>query len=260
MGKVKSIIKAARVIEELAYQEETVSLTELSGKLDMPPSTLHRLLSSLREVNFVKQDKEDRYAPGNRLKILSYALLQQDDLREISRPYLETLKDRTGETANLVVLSSDLKDVIYVEQVASDATVRGFSLIGSRAPSYATGVGKVLIAEHDWEEVKQALQEDDLEPLTEHTITDITELKEELDKITEQGYAADREECERGAACIAAPLYDSRGNIESAISISGPSNRILGGPFSDLVDDIRGVAEELSRDLGFQHEKTGQIS
>lgn len=254
MSKVKSIIKAAKVIEELAYKEAPISLTTLSKEVSIPPSTLHRILSSLKAVNFVKQNSDGKYLPGSSLNMLSYALLQQEDLRELAMPYLETLKEETNESANLVVLSSDYKEVIYIAQAESDATVRGFSYIGSRAPSYATAVGKVMLADADWAEVSSALQESGMRALTGSTITELDTLEGELEEIRNKGFAVDREETERGAACIAAPLYGPDNEVEAAISISGPSNRILGDSFSEMTRIAKRIANELSQEFKLNYQ------
>jgi len=247
---LKTVEKAAKVLKTIARQEDSIALTDLSSTLSIPPSSLHRLLASLKKVGFVKQDpKTSEYTTGDQLFSLALRVTQNMDLREIAHPYLEKLMKETGETANLVIPAPDFKEVIYVNQVESKANVRGFSLIGSRAPIHATGVGKVLLADMDWPEVIEILGEDDLEKLTENTITDVDQLREELEQVKEQGFALDREECEEGGACVAAPVEDHSGEVIAALSISGPASRILDGSLSRLVEETKRQAEELSQAL-----------
>jgi DNA-binding IclR family transcriptional regulator len=173
------------------------------------------------------------------------------DLSEIGSKYLEEMKNETGETANLVRLSDDSFEVIYTLQVESASTVGGLSLIGSKAPGYATGVGKVLLADVEWSKVASFYEEAGMKPLTENTVSSISELKKRLKRVERQGYAVDNEECEKGAACIAAPVKNHTGNTIAAVSISGPTGRIMSDNFSELVESVKKKADEISRALGY---------
>ena len=104
-------------------------LTELAKALGVPTSTAYRLVSSLLQLGYANQDPDSgEYTLGVRLLFLASAVLRQLDLRRVAYPFLEQLRDETGETANLVVLDSD--EVLYIEKVEGRASVMAFSLIG----------------------------------------------------------------------------------------------------------------------------------
>lgn len=247
---MQSIERSMRVLKKLARGGMGLSFGTLLEGMSVSSSTLHRTLASLQEAGFVKQEsKGGKYFVGDELVLISLSLVEQIGLRGVAQSYLEDLKERTGETSNLVVLGLDKKEVVYVQQVSSDATVSGFSLIGRRAPVYATGVGKVFLANMDWLGVEQILEKSNLNKLTENTITNPSRLKYELEKVAKRGYAVDREECEEGAACIAAPVKNDEGKTIVTISISGPSSRLLGDSMPDLIQIVKYEAEKLSHDV-----------
>jgi len=253
-NKLKSLSKAMKVLETLVYSEGPIRLSELSAQLSFSKSTLHRILSTLKVENFVTQDIETKkYMVGERFKLLGLYVFHEQSLLKIATPHLESLTNKAGETSNLVILAPNQREVVYVKQVASDATVKGFSFIGSRAPAHATGVGKVLLASKDWEGIRDVIDGNDLKALTDKTITDLSRLKEELKEVSEKGFAIDREECEKGAACIAAPVRNNRGETEAAISISGPAGRILDKGLSEMIDITKKEARRFSEKLGFNN-------
>lgn len=252
MKQVNSVIKTFAILEELS-KNKSIKLTELSRKLGYPSSTTHRFLTSLIDLGYVIQDGDSgEYSLGVKILSLGNSVLQNLDLRKIAYPFLEKLRDKTGETANLVVLDKD--EALYIEKVESGASVRVFSLIGRRAPVHATGVGKVLLADLAWPDVISILTKKGMKKLTKNTITDSNEFMEELHKVRQRGYAIDDEECEEGVMCIAAPIKDHTGKTKACISVSGPKGRI-----NEKREKIFNVvvlnARELSISLGYKSEE-----
>jgi IclR family KDG regulon transcriptional repressor len=143
------------------------------------------------------------------------------------------------------------QDVIYLDVVEANQTVRVASRVGLRLPPFCTAVGKVLIASDSEEELRKKLPEE-LEKRTPKTTTDPKALVEHLKKVHKQGYAVDDEEFEEGVRCISAPVRDYTGNVVAAISISGPAMRMTEKKIvEDLVHLVREGGEEISRRLGF---------
>jgi len=251
--RIQSLSKAIRVLEGVVKEGSPVSLTTLSNELDIAQSTIHRLLSSLQLEGYIKQDEETRkYTIGRNFTLLALRVYQQKGLIKEAQPHLESLTRKTGETSNLVILAPNQREVVYIRQAVSEATVKGSSLVGRRAPAYATALGKVLLAFKTWQEVSNIFNKNDLEPLTENTITDLNELQEELEEIEEKELAVDREECEKGAACVAAPVKNHRAEVEASISISGPPVRILGERFERFTQITKNEAKNLSKELGYE--------
>ncbi len=249
-NSVKCITKVFLILEELAKSDGRMKLTQIAKVLNLPPSTTHRFISSMRELGYVIQDPNSgEYTLGTKLLTLASAVLNKLDLRKIAYPYLEKLRNQTGETANLVVLDSD--EALYIEKVDSNALVRVFSLIGKRAPLHATGVGKVLLADMAWSDVLGILKRGGMPALTQNTITDTDLLMKELHKVSRQGFAFDNEECEIGARCVAAPIKNYTGKVIASISVSAPKDRFNNLAANKYVKIIKQEAFSLSQKIGF---------
>lgn len=249
-GEVQSIVRALTLLEALADQHSDIGIAELSRRVGLHVSTTHRILGTLVNRGYARQSPENgRYGLGAKAFHIAESYLGQLDLRRLVRPVLERLSRETGETANLVIL--DGREALYLDKVESPQSLRIFSRIGRRAPLYCTAVGKVLLAYRTEEEVDSLLGRHPLEPLTRATITSRRQVQQELEKVQEQGFALDMEECEQGASCIAVPVRNSRGEPVAAIGVSGPSIRMDAQRIQDLVPVVVRFGAEVSEQLGF---------
>ncbi len=249
-NKVQSVTKVISILEELAHHDGRMKLTALSTSLDMPVSTVSRLLNSLMDMGYVNKDeKTGEYILGLRLLSLASVVLRQLNLRQIAYPFLEQLRNQTQETANLVMLDTD--EVMYVEKAESRQPIRAFSMIGRRAPVHATGAGKVLLADMRMDEILPILRKHGLREMTPKTITDYDQFMEELNRIRVAGYALDNEECEPGVACIAVPVRNHEGRTVASISISGPRDRLSPRRMQELVPTVKHIGRDLSHKLGY---------
>jgi DNA-binding IclR family transcriptional regulator len=248
---VSSVVRALSLLDALAAQGRAIGIAELSKRVRLHVSTVHRLLATLITRGYVRQDPETgKYALGLRTFVLGQAYLEHMDLRRAAQPALQRLAQRTGETANLVAM--DREEAVYLDKAESTQSVRFFSRIGHRAPLYCTAVGKVLVADLPPEEREELLGRLTLTPLTRNTITDLGALRQELDRVAAQGYALDREECEEGASCLAAPLRDHTGRVVAALGISAPTVRLTAAKREQLIPLLVEEGRGLSQELGYQ--------
>ncbi|OGB93857.1 MAG: hypothetical protein A2Z31_01125 [candidate division NC10 bacterium RBG_16_65_8] len=247
---MQSITRALTLLEALADQRGDVGIAELSRRVHLHVSTAHRILGTLASRGYVRQSPETgRYALGATAFHLTESYLGQMDLRHLVRPVLERLSRETGETANLVIL--DGREALYLDKVESPQSLRIFSRIGRRAPLHCTAVGKVLLAHWPKTGLEELVGGGPLEALTRATITSRSQLRRELAKVREQGFASDIEECEEGATCIAVPVRNSRGETVAAVGISGPSSRMHPRRVQELVPVVMRRGGEASEHLGF---------
>ena len=241
--------RALALLDALGDSRGEIGIAELSRRVGFHVSTVHRLLATLVVQGYARQSPETgRYALGAKAFHLAESYLGQMDLRRVVRPALERLGRDTGETANLVIL--DGREVLYLDKVESPQSLRIFSRIGRRAPLHCTAAGKVLLASRSREEVDALLGRGPLEALTRSTITSRSQLRREMEKVREQGYALDLEECEAGASCIAAPVRNAQGLVEAALSVSGPSMRLTPKRMEELIPLMRQKSREVSSQLG----------
>ena len=247
---IKVLNKSLSVLEILLQQGSAMNITEISKKLDLYPSTAHRILDTLKHWGYVEQDpKTQKYQLGLKVLELGMAKLQQMDLVREATLYLKELVKQCNETAHLGVLEEG--HVLYLAKEESSQTIRMISYVGKRAHLHCTALGKVLLAYLSAEKRKKILGEKALPRLTENTITDKRQLEKELDKVREQGFALDQEENEKDVRCVAAPIRNYKGDVIAALSISSPIFRIDKNAQDNLKEALMKTGEKISQRLGY---------
>lgn len=253
MAQTNPVQSAERIFEilEMLVQDGSVTLTELSTRLSLHKSTVHRLLKSLILLGYARQDEESgKYLPTFKILELAGKLLTRLDILAVAHPYLERLMAQTHETVHFV--QRENTDIVYVDKVESDAnSIRMVSRIGLRQPLYCTGVGKAILAELKDDEIHEIWRQSDIHAFTPHTITTLDRLMEEIDVIRRAGYALDNEENELGVRCIAASVPGYNGRVSNAFSISAPVSRMLDERIRELSVSVLKTKHDLFRELGF---------
>jgi IclR family acetate operon transcriptional repressor len=219
-GGVQSVERTFELLELMADAGGEVGLSQLAEVSALPLPTIHRIMRTLVNGGYVRQQPSRRYALGPRLIRLGETAGRA--LGAWARPYLASLTDAVGETANMAVLDGD--QVVYVAQVPSPHSMRMFTEVGRRVDVHCTAVGKAVLAELPADAVGQLLARAGMRPQTEQTIVDPEEFQRELATIRERGYAEDDGEQEIGVRCVAVPVTESP--LPVAISVSGPSGRL----------------------------------
>jgi len=247
---IKVLNKSLSILEILLQQGSAMNMTELSKKLELYPSTTHRILDTLKHWGYVEQDPHtQKYQLGLKALELGMAKLHQMDLVKEATYYLKELVKLCNETVHLGVLEEG--EVLYLAKEESSQTIRMISYVGKRAPLHCTALGKVLLAYLSMEERKKTLGEKVLRRLTENTIIDKEELEKELSKVREQGFALDREENEKDVRCVAAPIRNYQGEIIASLSISSPAFRIDEKVQNNLKVAIIETSTKISKRLGY---------
>lgn len=248
---VQAVDRTLAILEVLAAQGESMQLSEISQKVNLNISTVHRLLNTMIARDFVKQDEQSKYHLGLKAFQIGNAALYTLDIRSVAKPFLQELVQRCNETANLVIL--DGYHVVYIDQVESKSMIKMFAKVGSRGLAHCTGAGKMLLSALREEELDRLYAGVNLEKFTEKTITDFELLKKALAEIREQDYSIDDQELEEGVLCLSAPIRNHEGRILAALSVSGPSSRMEAARAeNDLLGLICKTAEDISLQLGYQ--------
>jgi IclR family acetate operon transcriptional repressor len=235
---VKSVVRAIEVLDALRVRG-TLGVSELATELALPIATTHRIARTLVSQGLVAQLRDRRYGLGSRLVPLGMAANELLGAR--ARPVLAELAQRVGESANLASFVAG--GVEYVSQVAGPQSMRMFTEVGRRAPAHATGVGKAILARMDDAQVLSILKERGMAASTPTTITDPRRMLDELARIRELGYAVDEGEMEVGVRCVAV-AFESMGAM--AVSVSGPSGRLVGEALEQAVPRVIAAAARLS--------------
>ena len=204
-GGVQSIERAFDLLEMLADAGGALGLSELATISGLPLPTVHRLMRTLVNRGYVRQEASRRYTLGSRLIRLGETSSRM--LGTWLRPFLAQLVRQTGETANLAMLDGD--EVVYIAQVPSPHSMRMFTEPGRRVRPHCTAVGKALLAQLPPGEARALLERDGMPAYTPTTITDPDLLLAHLEVIRKQGYAVDEGEQEIGVRCFAVAVPDA---------------------------------------------------
>ena len=248
-GQVRALTRALTLLRLLAANSEGMSLTELSDAAGLPPSTTHRLLTTLEAERFVRADSHGGlWRIGVAAFFVGSAFARSRDKLTLTRPYLRRLMELTGETANLFVETDG--EAVCIGQIESRHAMRAITGVGGRVQLHSSGAGKALLAFMDAERRRHLLATIDLPRETRSTITQASLLEAELARIRQRGFAIDDEEHALGLRCVAAPLFDELGHAVAAISVSGPSARVPRSRLPALGRLVSRVAEEASGDYG----------
>ena len=247
-SRVRSVAKAMELLEALLGRRAPMTLQELSAAVGYPKSTVHGLLSTLRDYGMVAQEGDGRYTLGLRLFECGCAVSAQWDVSKAARPYLEQLAGRAGGSALLAVAEGDR--VMTLDQCTGGGELRVVPEVGVRLPLHATAQGKLLAAYLPESEARRQLLSAGLAPCTPHTVTDLDRLIDNLRQVRERGYAVEDGEYKVGLRAVAAPVRDSAGEIRYALGVVGLFRRVQSDEFQSALRHTVAAAEALSAALG----------
>jgi IclR family transcriptional regulator, acetate operon repressor len=246
---VGSVDRALRILTVLGESSRGLSLDALSVQLDIPKSSLHRLLAALKHRGFVAQpESAGPYFLGTELLATAFRFHETLDLRALIHPLLARLTGELNETTHMAVL--DKAEVVYQDKVEAARAIKMSSVIGGRNPAHATGVGKALLAwTYPTDEAIGAWAAlwSPLAKRTDRTITTAPQLARELAAIRSRGFATDLEENETGVRCVAVPAFLGHPVPAAAVSITVLAARADPGRLAELGETLRDAAADLAK-------------
>jgi len=207
--------KTLLVLEAALTHSRFTEVVEATG---LAKATTHRILGTLVDRQFVTVDVDGSYLPGPKILSLAGRALQRIDISAIARPFVDELVAATHCTVHLGAVNGD--EVIYLIRADSDKPYVMPSRVGLAIPMHSTGIGKVALADRADDELERFVARAGLPPRTEHTITNLDDLRAEIESVRTLGYALDREENVPGLGCVAAPIRDHTGTVKYGISVS----------------------------------------
>ncbi len=249
---VRALERGLGVLQYLAGPNAArgVSLTELSRDCGLHKSTAHRLLDTMKQLGFVRQDTDnERYLLGYMVLTVAAQLLTGVDLREIASSVLWDLAAETGHTVHLATW--DRGHVMYIDKVETGDWVRSTTNVGMRNPAHCTGSGKAMLAYLPEVALQETLAKG-LPSFSPYTITSEADLRSALCEVRSRGYAVDDREIYDNTRGVAAPIFDYRGRVAGALSIGSPATVLSLERAEALAPRIVEAANSISRRLGYQ--------
>lgn len=248
---VQTLEKTLKIIEILFNegQSKGIGISELSRKLGIGKSSIHRILDTLAAYDYIERcSGGSGYRLGWKLFEIGSAVPQQHDLNSFDTEILRDLCNKYNETVNIGIRVDD--NVVTISKVEPSTKLMANIQVGGREPLHCTAMGKCLISELRENELAEIFGEGDLERYTPNTITSVKDLKIQLEKIREQGYSIDDQEFCMGLSCIAMPIRNYKNEIVAAISISGLASRFSFSKIIEIKEDLDKAAQKLTTYLG----------
>ena len=246
---IDSIERALDVLNVFLTSDIEMSVTEIGKVLGLHKSTVFRTLETLEEKGFVQQNPDNsKYRLGLQVYLLGMRFRENEPISNIIYPYAKALSDKFSEVVNVHALfnePSEYPQLVMLEKIQSPQVLNLSPAIGFVGPCHCSASGKCLLAYSDPAYLRQFVGKP-LPQFTKNTITDWDVLQQDLEKIREQGYSVDYEEREVGLTCIAAPIFNRKGQLQATISVAGPTARIHGERTEEIIHEVKATAKQIS--------------
>ena len=244
---VQSLERGLAVIQAFSNEKSPLTLSDVARATNLTRAAARRFLITLEHLGYVTNDGRWFSLRPSVLK-LGYAYLSSFSVANVAQRHLEILSEQTHESCSASVLDGD--DIVYVARASTNRIMSINLSIGARLPAYCTSMGRVALAALNEGQLEAYLATIDIQPRTNKTITTVSELREEIERVREQGWSLLDQELEQGVRSIAVPLRDGSGRFVASINTSGHAARVsIDSLKEDLLPHLQECAAQIERDL-----------
>ena len=243
MSEVKLVARTMALFELYAARGEPLTLTELSQGLQVPMSSTLALVRTLVGRGYLYQTRKRSYYPTKKLTGLCQSIDERDPVLDLIRPYLERLRDESGETA--VLGTQEGLRLLYLDAAHSPHSIRYTAKAGETRSLHSNSLGKALMSVMDARELEDLLPQIELIPLTDQTLTTRAALLADMAESKKRGWASNIAESVEDLAAVAAAF--NLGGKWYALSIVGPMSRMQPA-WDDHVSTLKSVIAEVNED------------
>ena len=249
---VPGLVRGMRLLEQFTHKQQEWRLSELARTLNMPRSTVFRLVHTLEQLKYLEHHPQRKtFQLGNRVLNLGFEYLASQELLEVVRPFLTILNEQTRCSVHLGVL--DNREVVYLLRIAGRQHLASNVGVGTRFPAHATTMGRVLLSECSLQELQKLYEGIELRKITEQTAISVQELHQLLGEERKRGYSLSLSAFEAGVVSVGTGIRDASGKIIAAINITGSETvfgrEVLEGEIKDRVLEAAGA---ISKRLGYR--------
>ena len=244
---LSTLARGLSVLRSFTGENPEMTLSEVATATDLNPAVARRCLNTLVELGYVgKRGKLFLLTPE--VAGFASAFLDSVNLEEIVRPHLQDVRDSTGDSASLAVLSQI--DILYLVHVSTNRMVRLGAGFGTRFPAYPTSLGRVLVAHQSDDYIYDYLNRIKPEKLTDKTVTSRARLRKILTRCRRQGYASVQDELDYGIVSVAVPVFDNEGDTLAAINCSTATTRVNQEEMINTrLPHLKAAARKIEREL-----------
>jgi len=220
---LSTLARGLSVLRSFTKEQPEMTLSEVAAVTELSPAVVRRCLNTLVALGYVgKKGKLFLLTP----EVMGFAsaFLESMNLEEVVRPYLQEVRDKTGDSSSLAVLSHF--DILYLVHVSTNRMVRLVAGFGTRFPAYPTSLGRVLLAYQPKQRVDDYLEQAEFQKLTTKTVTSKAVLRKILNNCSKDGFASIQDELDYGIVSVAVPVFGTEGEILAAINCSTATTRV----------------------------------
>jgi IclR family KDG regulon transcriptional repressor len=246
-----SVKKAFQILKLISDTDGGLGISDLAKRLEIGKSTVHGITSALEALGTIIRDPTTkRYILGLTLLELGRSAYSQIDLKDLVRPVMEDLMEKTEESVFVGVLNGERVTILDI--VESKQDLKMTSTRGTTIPLLAGAVGKVFLATMSDEKAREIVRKKGLFRFTEHSITDPEAFLQDVRMAREKGYATDYEEYILGVRAVASPIK-AENHLISAIWVVGFKTSLNDDKMKDVIRAIKESAEKITHSLQKQH-------
>jgi IclR family transcriptional regulator, KDG regulon repressor len=240
---IAAIEKLFKILDLFTMERNSLSISEIHKELKYPKSTIFRLLATLEEMDYIKQNPDTRrYSLGFPFYRLGSIVLKDFDLRSVAKPIMEELVRDTGMTVDLNIRNGNSR--VCIDKIDGPLIVVNFIRIGEYTPLYKGASGKLLLAfSDDREEV--------LQQFSREVDINIDELRDELNEIRENGYKVTTGERMPGSFGIAVPIFSHTNQIVANLTIAGQYQTLTEENKRIFLNRVKSCSYKISERLGY---------
>jgi len=248
----RSLERALQILCLFKWNQQTLTLSQLSEASGLHKATVLRLCSTLIKYDFLRYRQDSRhYSLGLKLFELGSIIFSSFSLRRIASTYLDQLQVRLGKTVFLGILEKD--ELIYIDKKEDPRIpIRFTSQIGTRRPPHFGMLGQILMAFLPDQEINRLLKKSFLTPFTKKSLVSEKEFKERLLRIRKQGFFVDEEEALDGISGISAPIRDYTGEVIAGVGVGFISSSEDAKGKKIIIKEVCEAAKGVSKEMGYR--------
>lgn len=220
---LSTLARGLSVLRAFTKERPEMTLSEVAAATSLNPAVARRCLNTLVQLGYVGR-KGKQFLLTPEVMGFASAFIESMNLEEVVRPHLQEMRDNTGDSTSLAVLSN--AEILYLLHVSTNRMIRLVAGYGTRFPAYATSLGRVLLAYQTSERIAAYLSDVELHPFTDKTVSSTTTLEKLLRQCRKDGYASVQDELDYGIVSVAVPVFDENGDILAAINCSTATTRV----------------------------------
>lgn len=244
---LNGLARGLAVLRAFSREKPGMTLSEIAAHTQLNPAVVRRCLNTLMHLGYVgKKDKLFLLRPE--VFSLGSAYTESMNLEEVLTPTLQRVRDDTGNSTGLAVLSG--MDIVFMVYVSTKLLTRIVAGVGTRFPAYTTAAGRILLANQEKDTIKEYLHNLNPLALTEMTVTSKATLKTMFEDIRKQGYAATQGELDFGVVSVAVPVFSDDGRVVAAIAnATSLARQNRDQMVTDVVPQLQQAAREIEFEL-----------